>query len=129
MLFFKYLFIFGVFSIFGWILELCYRSIINKKLINPGFMTGCVVPLYGMGAIILNVLCAIITKFNFKYETLTIFIIGFILLSLLEFICGFVSLKYFNLRLWDYRDRKLNYKGFVGNIRCTLFFNNISLYK
>ena len=113
MLFFKYLFIFAVFSIVGLILELCYRSIINKKLINPGFMTGCVVPLYGMGAIILNILCTIITKFNFKYETLTIFIIGFILLSLLEFICGFISLKYFNLRLWDYRDRKLNYKGFV----------------
>jgi len=34
-------------------------------------------------------------------------------LSLLEFICGFISLKYFHLRLWDYRKNKFNIKGFI----------------
>ncbi|MBR2112352.1 MAG: putative ABC transporter permease, partial [Helicobacter sp.] len=113
MSFYKYLFIFALFSIVGWVLELIYRSLINKKLINPGFMSGCVVPLYGMGAIILNVICIIITKLNIKYEVLLIFITSTIFLTLLEFICGFVSLKYFHIRLWDYRKRKFNYKGFV----------------
>lgn len=113
MLFYKYLFIFAVFSILGWILELVYRSLIAKKLINPGFMSGCVVPLYGMGAIILNFICILITKLNFKYEVLLVFVIATFLLTFLEFICGFISLKYFHLRLWDYRKRKINYKGFI----------------
>ena len=113
MLFYKYLFIFALFSILGWILELVYRSLITKKLVNPGFMSGCVVPLYGMGAIILNFICILITKLNFKYEVLLVFTVATIFLTLLEFICGFISLKYFHLRLWDYRKRKINYKGFI----------------
>lgn len=113
MLFYKYLFIFAVFSIIGWILELCYRSLVTKKLVNPGFMSGCVVPLYGMGAIILNFVCIIISKIDVTNKVLLIFISSFILLSILEFICGFISLKYFNIRLWDYRKRKINYKGFI----------------
>lgn len=113
MIFYKYLFMFALFSIVGWILELAYRSIVTKKLINPGFMSGCVVPLYGMGAIILNFICNLIHKINFDYKVLFIFIISTILLTSLEFICGFISLKYFHIRLWDYRKRKINYKGFV----------------
>ena len=113
MLFYKYLFIFALFSIVGWILELFYRSLVTKKIVNPGFMSGCVVPLYGMGAIILNVICILITKLNFKHGILLVFITATFLLTLLEFICGFISLKYFHMRLWDYRKRKINYKGFI----------------
>lgn len=113
MLFYKYLLIFALFSIIGWILELTYRSLVTKKLVNPGFMSGCVVPLYGMGAIILNLICILISKANFNYKVLLMFIASIILLTLLEFICGFISLKYFHIRLWDYRKRMINYKGFV----------------
>lgn len=113
MTFYKYLFIFALFSIIGWILELIYRSLVTKKLVNPGFMSGCVVPLYGMGTIILNIICIIISKSNFNNKVLLIFITSVFLLTLLEFICGYVSLKCFNIRLWDYRKRKINYKGFV----------------
>lgn len=113
MIFYKYLFIFALFSIVGWILELVYRSLITKKIVNPGFMSGCVVPLYGMGAIILNLICILISKLNFKYEVLLVFTTSLFLLTLLEFICGFISLKYFHIRLWDYRKQKINYKGFI----------------
>ena len=113
MLFYKYLFIFALFSIIGWILELVYRSLITKKIVNPGFMSGCVVPLYGMGAVILNIICILITKLGLRYEVFVIFIISVFILTILEFICGFISLKYFHIRLWDYRKRKINYKGFV----------------
>jgi len=113
MLFYKYLFIFAIFSIIGWILELVYRSLITKKIVNPGFMSGCVVPLYGVGAIILNLICILISKINFNYKIIIVFFSSLFLLTLLEFICGFISLKYFRLRLWDYRKRKFNYKGFI----------------
>lgn len=113
MLFYKCLFIFAVFSILGWILELVYRSLATKKLVNPGFMSGCVVPLYGMGAIILDFVSILIFNLNYNYKVLIMFFASLCLLTLLEFIFGFVSLKYFHVRLWDYRKRKINYKGFV----------------
>ncbi len=113
MLFYKYLFIFAVFSIIGWVLEVIYRGIVHKKIVNPGIMSGCVVPLYGMGAIILDIICILFFNINFKFKILIIFIVSMIILTLLEFICGYVSLKYFHIRLWDYRKEKFNYKGFI----------------
>lgn len=113
MIFFKYLFIFCLFSIVGWILEFCFRSITTKKIVNPGFMSGCVVPLYGFGAVILNLLCNLFVPIQSKYKIIVIFILSVILLSILECITGFILLKFFNLRLWDYSFSKLNYKGFI----------------
>lgn len=112
-MFFKYLFIFCIFSVVGWILELTYRSIVTKKIINPGFMSGCVVPLYGFGAVILNLICNLFISIKSNYKIVIIFILSIIILSILEYFTGYVLLKFFNLRLWDYSDRKYNYKGFI----------------
>lgn len=113
MLFFEYLFIFCLFSVVGWILELSYRSIVNKRFINPGFMSGCVVPLYGFGAVILTILCNLFLSINSTYKVILIFFLAIILMTILEFISGFILLKCFHLRLWDYSMFKYNYKGFV----------------
>ena len=56
-------------------LEVVYRSIVNKKLINPGFMSGCVLPIYGFGAVILNIVCTVLDKINFQYKVLLIFFV------------------------------------------------------
>lgn len=113
MWFYKYLFIFALFSIVGWIIELIYRSIRSHKLINPGFMIGCVVPLYGVGTIILNLISILISKISFEYKIIFIFFMSIVLLTLLELICGFIFLKFFHIRLWDYRNNKMNFKGFI----------------
>lgn len=113
MIFFRYLFIFCVFSVIGWILELVYRSLVEKKLVNPGFMTGCVVPLYGFGAVILNIICSLAHKIDSNYKVLLIFILSVIILSLVEFISGFILYKFMHLKLWDYSMYKYNYKGFI----------------
>lgn len=113
MWFFKYLFIFCFFSVVGWIMELVFRSITTKKFVNPGFMSGCVVPLYGFGAIIMTVICNLFSNVESNYKVILIFFLAIILLSLLEFISGFILLKFFHLKLWDYSTLKYNYKGFI----------------
>ena len=113
MLLLKYLFIFLVFSVVGWIIEFLYRSLMTKEIVNPGFMTGCVVPLYGFGAIILNILCKFFSNVSFSISTISIFILSIILLSSLEYITGYILFKFFNMKLWDYSNRKLNINGFV----------------
>ena len=113
MIFFKYLFIFCLFAVVGWILEVMYRSIVTKKIINPGFMTGCVVPLYGVGAVMLNLICNLFIPITSEYKIIIIFLLSIILLSILEYFTGYVLKKFFNIILWDYSDRKYNYKGFI----------------
>lgn len=122
----KYLFIFGLFSVVGWVLELIYRSIINKKIINPGFMSGCVVPLYGFGAVILNSICNLFVPIKSLYKVIIIFVLSIILLSILECITGYILIKFFNLRLWDYSKHKYNYKGFIC-IEFSLIWGCLSL--
>ena len=58
---FKILFIFSFTSVLGWVIETTYRFIMSKKLVNPGFMSGCVVPIYGFGAIILYYVAVVYT--------------------------------------------------------------------
>ena len=45
--FLRFIFIFFIGCIFGWILEVFYRRIEAKKWINPGFLTGPYLPIYG----------------------------------------------------------------------------------
>ena len=113
MIFLKYLFIFCLFSVVGWILEFGFRSITTKKIVNPGFMSGCVVPLYGFGVVILNLLCNFFVRVETNYKIIVIFILSVILFSILECVTGYILLKIFILRLWDYSSSKLNYKGFI----------------
>ena len=109
----KNMLIFAIFAIVGWIIEVIYRSIINKKFINPGFLTGCVVPLYGVGTVIINSICNIFDKIESNYKLLLIVVVSTIILTILELITGIVMLKLFNVKLWDYSDEKLNYKGLI----------------
>ena len=49
-LFLALAFLFFIGSMGGWLLELFYRKIISKgKWINPGFLVGPYLPLYGFG--------------------------------------------------------------------------------
>ena len=109
----KNLFIFAIFSIIGWIIEVIYRSKNNKKFINPGFLNGPVIPLYGFGAVIINNICNIFSKINFSYKILLILFLSIIILTLLELFTGEIMLKLFNTKLWDYSDEKYNYKGII----------------
>ena len=88
-------------------MELIYRSYKSKKIINPGFMNGCVVPLYGCGAVIMTFVCK--TSNNLGL----LFFVSMILLTTLEFFTGIFLEKLFHLKLWDYTRYRLNYKGLI----------------
>ena len=46
-------FLFYIGSTFGWLLELFFRKCVAKKWINPGFLTGPYLPIYGFALWIL----------------------------------------------------------------------------
>ena len=46
-------FLFFIGSMYGWIQEVIFRRIVHKKWINPGFLTGPCLPIYGFGLLVL----------------------------------------------------------------------------
>ncbi|MFW6026092.1 MAG: putative ABC transporter permease, partial [Candidatus Woesearchaeota archaeon] len=103
------LFIFIIFSFIGWIIELIYRSFSHKKVVNPGFLTGPYLPIYGYGSLMIY----FITLYTNNLNVFWSIILYFISLGLLEFLTGYLFLKYFKIRLWDYSNDFMNIKGHI----------------
>lgn len=116
---FNILFIFVLGSTFGYVLEVFYRSFKNKRLINPGFLSGCCLPIYGTGGVVLYLLCSINLSFitNDVLRIIVLMLVATIAMTVIEYISGFISIKYFKNRLWDYSNRWGNIQGIV----CPLF--------
>ena len=46
--------LFAIGSLIGWIIELFFRRFVSqKKWMNPGFLTGPYLPIYGFGVLVL----------------------------------------------------------------------------
>ncbi len=116
---FYYLYIFVFCATAGWLIEVAYRSTITKKLVNPGFLTGPCLPIYGVGGCVMYLLCSLDLSFieNPVLRIFALIITATVVMTAIEFTAGFVSLKVFNNRLWDYSNRKFNLLGII----CPLF--------
>lgn len=121
--FMKYLVIistlFVIGSLLGWLIELFFRRFVSqKKWMNPGFLTGPYLPIYGFGVAFLYG----ISNIPLGIEILALDIVVRIVLigvamTLVEFIAGLIFIKGFGIKLWDYSNRKGNIMGII----CPIF--------
>ena len=95
-----------IYSFAGWILESVYKSIIEKRFVNSGFLVGPFCPIYGFGALIM-----LISLNSLKEKPIELFIIAFFVLSLWEYIVGLFLEKVFKTKYWDYSQSKFNIQG------------------
>ena len=112
-------FLFYIGSSFGWILELFFRRSITKKWINPGFLTGPYLPIYGVGLCMLFLLSLVDVSFiqNSVLQNVVIVIFLGIILTLVEYIAGIIFIKGMKVKLWDYS----NMWGNIDGIICPLY--------
>ena len=112
----SFLFIFG--SVLGWVLEVFFRRIVHKKWVNPGFLKGPYLPIYGIGIVILYVVASVKLPIDSSVATyiLKTLAIGF-LMTAVEYIGGVIFIKKAGIKLWDYTDRLYNCQGLI----CPLF--------
>ena len=109
-------FLFYIGSSAGWVLELVYRRIVStKKWINPGFLTGPYLPIYGIGLCTLFLLSLVDLSFIENYIVRNIVTIVFmgIAMTFIEWIAGIIFIKGLNVKLWDYSDRWGNIQGII----------------
>lgn len=118
----KYILLFFFYSAAGWLLESVYCSIGEKKIINRGFLTGPLCPIYGTAAIVMTVLL-----YNpFREKPLVVFMLGIILCDIVEYITSYVMEKLFAARWWDYTYELLNINGRIC-LKHSLYWGVISV--
>ena len=100
------LFYFAIYSFLGWCVESVYKTILEKKFINSGFLYGPFCPIYGFGAIIMILLLCKLPK-----NVFLVFFVSVILLTIWEYIVGVLLEKIFKTKYWDYSDLKFNING------------------
>ena len=113
-------FLFFVGSLAGWVLEVFYRRFFsaanpNRKWINPGFLTGPYLPLYGFS------LCALYLLAHIKvgyiqdefWRKIVLFIIMAIVVTIIEFIAGLIFIRRMKIKLWDYDNQWGNIMGII----------------
>lgn len=115
-LFLTILFLFSLGSMFGWILELFYRRFFSaKKWLNPGFLVGPCLPLYGFGLILLYLLASVRLDFipsDLWRNVVTVVAMG-LCMTLIEFLAGLIFIHGMKVKLWDYSDRRGNILGLI----------------
>jgi uncharacterized membrane protein len=111
-----YIFYFLIYSSLGWICETIYCAIIDKKIVNRGFLKGPYCPIYGVGALIVITILAPVSD-----NVILLFLCGMLLTSILEYFTGFLLETIFNLKWWDYSDYRFNIKGRVCLLNSILF--------
>ena len=103
------IFVYFVFSFTGWLIELIFRSIYEKKPVNPGFHKGPWLPIYGFAGIIIYLVSGILSDYSLFLHM----VLYFILCTSLEFLAGVFLERAYNCRFWDYSENWFNIRGFV----------------
>ena len=107
------LFVIG--SLFGWVIELFFRRFVSqKKWMNPGFLTGPYLPIYGFGVVVLfavsNMPLGITSE---VWDIIVRIVIIGVGMTVVEFIAGLIFIKGMKIKLWDYSNRKGNIMGII----------------
>lgn len=102
-----YLLSFFAMSFLGWLMEVAFAAIVDKKFVNRGFLNGPVCPIYGIGVVLMD---GALGRFN---SSAIIMLGAFVIGTALEFVAGFLLEKIFNQKWWDYSKEPHNFMGYI----------------
>lgn len=111
----KIISIFVIGGTVGWIMEFFYRRYAHGKWVNPGFLTGPCLPIYGSGLLLLYAMSHIDYSFAEPYPVRVALQIlsQSLILTGIEYVTGFAFVNVFHVRLWDYSNRRGNIQGII----------------
>ncbi len=112
-------FLFFVGSCLGWVAELFFRRFVSaKKWVNPGFLTGPYLPIYGFGLVGLYAMCAIpVNTGSYWGDAVVTMVLMGVAMTAIEYIGGLIFIKGMHIKLWDYSNQWGNIQGII----CPLF--------
>lgn len=96
-------------SFLGWMVESAYRSAVERRPVNSGFLSGPFVPIYGFGALAIAGLARLLAGAHGGVYWIALVAAP----TVLEYAASYFLEKAFGLRLWDYRKEAFNLRGRV----------------
>lgn len=100
----------------GWIVEVLFTSIRNKKITLRGFLIGPYLPIYGFASIVM-----VMALYKFRENVFALFIMASLTASSLEYIASFIMEKLFKVRWWDYSEKRYHLDGRICLSNTLLF--------
>ena len=99
---------FILYSFLGWVMETCYCSIVERRLVPRGFLYGPICPIYG-GGVVLMILFFTPLKGNLAlfYGS------AVVIMTSWEYLVGWVLEITTHVKYWDYSQFRFNIKGRV----------------
>ena len=105
---------FLIYSFIGWCVEVIYHAVVKGRILNRGFLCGPVCPVYGFGMLAICTMSALADIEAMGHAgVLVLFLGGMLLASSIELLAGWLLLKLFHARWWDYRTEPFNLGGFI----------------
>jgi len=98
--------IFFLCSFIGYFLEVFWVFLGSGKLVNRGFLCGPIIPIYGIGAVLI-----LFCLFRYYDDPIVVFVFGMIITSSLEYFASFLMEKLFHNKWWDYSNVPYNLNG------------------
>lgn len=115
-----YILTFFIYSFLGYIAEVTYCSVGERRFVNRGFLYGPWLPIYGFGGVFV-VLFLSRFKGDGVLGFIAIFFLTGIIASIIEYIGSYLLERLFSIKLWDYSAHKYNIHGRVCLKNSTLF--------
>ena len=110
----RFVCLFIIYSLVGWIYESLFCTVSSGKWENRGFLYGPCCPIYGTGAVAISIVMSMITASGSEVEPWKIFVISVIGSVILEFTTSLVLEKLFHAVWWDYSNLPFNIQGRIS---------------
>ena len=114
---------FIIYSVIGFVIETIF-GLLTKGVIESrkSFLYGPFCGIYGLGAVVM-----IIGLQKFKKNNYTLFIGGFIIGSIIEYVISLVGELMFNIKWWDYSNMPFNINGRIC-VWYSFFWGLLAIY-
>ena len=93
-------------SFIGYIVEVLLCSITQHKWVNRGFLFGPIIPIWGVGGLLITSLL-----YGYKENPILVFVLAMLIAGVVEYYTSYLFEKIFNNKWWDYSYKKDNING------------------
>ena len=114
--FFYYVWLFFLLAVFGWMWEGFLYLFKDDMYVNRGFLTGPWLPIYGMGAVMLELLFH-----RWRDRPIMIFVSSMLICTVLEYLTGWYLELTWGVKWWDYSGMPWNLHGRICLLSSLLF--------
>ncbi len=99
---------FALYSFLGWVMETCYCSIKEHRLVPRGFLYGPVCPIYGGGVVLMLLFFT-----PLKGNLLLFYAVSVVVMTTWEYLVAWVLETTTHVKYWDYSNYNFNIQGRV----------------